>query len=101
VTKAGWRSDDLAQGYRKTDCYPGPNIAAMPQEEWKARAFSAKKEQPTRYRVRNGKYIGEISSIKMTKEKLGYGESNPGLVSESHRCYRYTIPDELSNVVPI
>ena len=25
---------------------------------------------------------------------LGYGESNPGLMSESHRCYRYTIPDE-------
>ena len=39
----------------------------------------------------------------MNKKKLGYGESNPGLMrprlrSESHRCYRYTIPDE-SDVV--
>ena len=40
------------------------------------------------------------------KMRLGYRESNPGLMrlfhscgSESHRCYRYTIPDE-SSVVP-
>ena len=32
-------------------------------------------------------------TVESQKKKLGYGESNPGLVSESHRCYRYTIPD--------
>ena len=42
----------------------------------------------------------KIQKVKKDKLRLGYGESNPGLLrdqtllrSESQRCYRYTIPD--------
>ena len=49
---------------------------------------------------RHRTFMGKKSKQEKKMMNLGYRESNPGLMSklsllrsESHRCYRYTIPD--------